>query len=173
MRFSSKLLKTLKTNVISTGKIFTDVAHRELKLPLIKLRNEPFIPGGSEYLPEYVPNEPKKHFKAIRLNSEETRLDKIAQYLRPYLDDLIVEYPGILVKSLPFSRVEDFNVFAKGLAFKSMDILPGRGYRTNLVDDIYVASHEPKEMAVEPHNEMAYLPISPGKVNVSTFLLYL
>ncbi|XP_057290409.1 dapdiamide synthesis protein DdaC-like [Hydractinia symbiolongicarpus] len=165
MRVSRIIWQRFKDSSIRARDLFRDVAHKELQTPLIKLRHEQRIPGSTtKNFPEHISTKPNRRFKAIQLVSNEEETKNIAKCLRSYLDELIVDFPGILIKGLPISSIADFNFFAKELAFKCLDVSSGRGYRSHLVDNIYVASDEPKEIIIEPHNEMAYSAVSPGKI---------
>ena len=46
----------------------------------------------------------------------------------------------------------------------------GSAFRQPAIGDVYSASDEPKEVCIEPHNEMSYLKTFPAKVRI--FLIF-
>ena len=150
---------------------FSDVSDHELNTPLIRCKNRSFLPGSmSENYPEYLSNNCKHGFKAIRAPNG-VGLYEAGKQLRKFLDEYTNEFQAILVKSLPINTSEDFNEFGKTLGYPMMTYRYGTGFRQTVIGDTYSASDEPKEYCIEPHNEMAYLNIFPSKVRIFSLIL--
>lgn len=145
--------------------IFTKVKYEDLNPPIIKCRNEKFIPGSQSLnFPKYLQSEPNPKFHAVKVDPKEKSIEKIASQCRSYLDSSVSEFYAILVKGLPISTAIEFDLFAKHLGYEDMNYMGGGGYREKIISNIYAASDDPPAFTIEPHNEMSYVDIAPSKV---------
>ena len=149
---------------------FSDVSDHDLYTPVIRCKNRSFLPGStSENYPQYLSNNCKHGFKAIRA-PDGVGLYEAGKKLRKFLDENWNEFQAILVKSLPITTSEDFSEFGKTLGYPPKTYRYGSGPRETVIGNTYSASDEPKEYSIEPHNEMAYLNTFPSKVRLFSLI---
>lgn len=143
---------------------FRDLRKEEILRPVIQCRNRPFLAGGSsEKLPEYLPRTINKYFKGIAIEnissrkaSSEEDLFTIGKFVANYVNDGLSKYSAFLFKGIPMENPSHFNKLIEGMKLNTIIYDSGNASRHSEVGHVYTASDEPKEISIEPHNELSY-----------------
>lgn len=145
---------------------FKELSKEEILRPLIQCRNRPFLAGGhSQNLPEFLNRNVNKYFKGIKLVSPSSLspslsnedFASIGENIKGYVDQHLPNYSAFLIKGIPMTESLHFHKLIEGMDLKSIVYDAGNASRQNVGGYIYTASDEPKEVSIEPHNELSYL----------------
>ena len=163
----SVIRRTLHMTKIVESQFFTELTSVEDQQPTIKCRNHKFLSGSKSInLPETVRKFTHKNFKVISVNQCNEDLTEMGKQLQPIIEDYLDQsFSTILIKDLPIKEAREFNALVEGFGYVPMSYEAGSGNRENIIGVVYTASDEPRDFSIEPHNEMAYLPTFPTRVN--------
>ncbi|XP_066913813.1 dapdiamide synthesis protein DdaC-like [Clytia hemisphaerica] len=162
-RITGKQFKT----TFPTRTIFTELEQKELNQPRIKCRNRPYLAGAkSDKFPEYISMSVNKYFSGIKLKDPKNtpHMKDIALEFRKHIDENLKTHSAFLLKGLPTNGVDEIQDFISGMEYKSFYYDAGNAARSSVGEYLYTASDEPKDVSIEPHNEMAYLETFPSKI---------
>ncbi|XP_057300795.1 uncharacterized protein LOC130635479 [Hydractinia symbiolongicarpus] len=127
-----------------------------------RINGRKFLPGSSHKdMPEFLSYRHNPNLKAVHFKGDKS---KVATAVREYIDANLQSSSAILFKGLPIENEHDFNRIVKGTGFKMMPYVGGIASRDTLVDKVYEASNEPKEISIDLHNEMSYVKWFPKKI---------
>ena len=155
-------------NAFQTRTIFTELEPTELNQPRIKCRNRPYLAGAkSDKFPEYISMSVNKYFSGVKLKDpkDAPHMKDIALEFRRHIDENLKKHSAFLLKGLPTKDVDNIQDFIAGMDYKSFYYDAGNAARSSVGEYLYTASDEPKDVSIEPHNEMAYLETFPSKVH--------
>ena len=163
-------LRFIPNSTIRT--LFTEISNKALPKPLIKLRNENFLPGASSSnMPQCIQNFDSPYLKAAKIEKCYRQLKDVGKDMQEYVETNINQYSALLIKNLPYKTAEDVSEICNGFTFEQMTYESGSGYRDKLAKNVYSASDEPVNFTIEPHNEMSYLAHYPTKVGHCSFIM--
>ena len=158
----------LNTSTV-TANIFEPLPRKDLVTRFkSKLRDRQFLPGSTGGgFPEFLA-EPRDLFPlAVRVNdSTKSPLAELTAKCMEYVEENFSQSPAILFRGLPAKSAEDFSTIAQAIQGQTMTYEGGTGVRNRMDKDVgtYIASTEPPNYTIEPHNEMAYNELFPHKV---------
>ncbi|XP_057301105.1 uncharacterized protein LOC130635699 [Hydractinia symbiolongicarpus] len=127
-----------------------------------RIRGRKFLVGSShKEMPEFLSYTHNPNLKAVRFEGDKS---KVATAVREYIDANLQSSSAILFKGLPIESEHDFNRIITATDYKMLPYVGGVASRDSLVENVYEASNEPKEMSIDLHNEMSCLKRFPQKI---------
>lgn len=130
-------------------------------LPRIPIRGIRGLPGSNHpAFPESIPHIGNNLFR-VRPESTDHSLDVLADSAGELMRREIDAHPAILFKDVPITSQEEFGIFCAGMGLNPHDYTGGNAVRDKQENNVNVASFEPPEVTLSPHNEMAYMPGGP------------
>ena len=134
-----------------------------------RLKDRPFTVGSTgEGFPEFL-GEPRESFPhGLRvINPHQSSLAELTAKCMEYIEENHAQHPAILFRDLPAETAQDFSTIAKAIPWKGMTYEGGASFRQKIDKNVgtYTANDDPDDIAVDPHNEMAYTKVYPSKVS--------
>ncbi len=110
--------------------------------------------------PETIPHIGDRLYR-VRPDRPDYSIEALSESAADLIRREIDAHPAILFKGLPIRSRDDFSIFTGGLGLTPHDYTGGNSIRDKQPDNVNVASFEPPEITLSPHNEMAYMPGGP------------
>ena len=134
-----------------------------------RLKDRPFTVGSTgEGFPEFL-GEPRESFPhGLRvINPHQSSLAELTAKCMEYVEENHAQHPAILFRDLPAETAQDFSTIAKGIPWKGITYEGGASFRQKIDKNVgtYTANDDPDDVAIDPHNEMAYTKVYPSKVS--------
>jgi len=158
--------KSFSASITKFRYLFQELSMKDIAPTSINIRNRPNLPGSTNTdLPEFISSRESEYLKIIQLKDDNQRnLNDIGLKLNKYITNNIDQHSAILIKGLKIKTLEELMELTKHFEYENMSYKSGSGFRDHLSDNIYLASIEPDNYSIEPHNEMAYVNKSPSKI---------
>lgn len=96
--------------------------------------------------------------------SHTTSPESAGKLAREIMENELGRHPALILKNLPIHCRRDFSRFVEVMALVRHGYEGGVALRDQANDGVNVASTEPPEVVISPHNEFAYMPSPPAIV---------
>ncbi|HEU4963907.1 MAG TPA: TauD/TfdA family dioxygenase [Bacilli bacterium] len=83
---------------------------------------------------------------------------------RPFVDQVLLQYGGILFRGFGIDSQERFDAFVSGTCEQLLDYNESSSPRTRLSNKVYTSTEHPQEQKILLHNELSYSSVWPLRI---------